>query len=76
MPESTIMIEPNNSIISLHGLKIWYDHDDGSFLFQNTIIPIQVTLFGMHHYLHVLPTDYNPYSANLAGVHDRSPVPS
>ena len=38
-----------------------------SFLFQNTIIPIQVTLFGMHHYLHVLPTDYNPYSANLAG---------
>ena len=34
-----------------------------SFLFQNTIIPIQVTLFGMHHYSHVLPTDYNPYSA-------------
>ena len=47
-----------------------------SFLFQNTIIPIQVTLFGMHHYSHVLPTDYNPYSANLAGVHDRSLVPS
>ena len=38
-----------------------------SFLFQNTIIPIQVTLFGMHHYSHVLPTDYNPYSANLVG---------
>ena len=47
-----------------------------SFLFQNTIIPIQVTLFGMYHYSHVLPTDYNPYSANLAGVHDRSHVPS
>ena len=31
------------------------------------IIPIQVTLFDMHHYSHVLPTDYNPYSANLAG---------
>ena len=30
----------------------------------------------MHHYFHVLPTDYNPYSANLAGVHDRSHVPS
>ena len=38
-----------------------------SFLFQNTIIPIQVTLFGMHHYSHVLPTHYNPYSANLVG---------
>ena len=38
-----------------------------SFLFQNTIIPIQVTLFGMHHYSHVLPTDYNLHSANLAG---------
>ena len=37
---------------------------------------IQVTLFGMHHYSHVLPTDYNPYSANLAGVHHRSHVPS
>ena len=40
-----------------------------SFLFQklqNTIIPIQVTLFGMHHYSHILPIDYNPYSANLA----------
>ena len=34
-------------------------------LFQNTIIPIQVTLFGMHHYSHDLPTDYNSYSANL-----------
>ena len=45
-------------------------------LFQNTIIPIQVTLFRMHHYSHVLPTDYNPYSANLAGVHDRSHVSS
>ena len=22
--------------------------------------------FGMHHYPHVLPTDYNPYLANLA----------
>ena len=38
-----------------------------SFLFQNTIIPIQVTLFGMHHYSHVQPTDYNPYSAILVG---------
>ena len=38
-----------------------------SFPFQNTIIPIQVALFGMHHYSHVLPTDYNPYSANLVG---------
>ena len=47
------MIEPNNSIISL---KIWYS-GMSSFLFQNTIIPIQVTLFGMHHYSHVLPTD-------------------
>ena len=37
------------------------------FLFQNTIIPIQVTLFDKNHYSHVLPTDYNPYSANLAG---------
>ena len=71
MAESNIMIEPNNSIISL---KIWYN-GVSSFLFQNTI-PIQVTLFGMHHYSHVLPTDYNPYSANLAGVHDRSHVPS
>ena len=60
-----IMVEPNNSIISL---KIWYN-GMSSFLFQNTIIPIQVTLFGMHHYSHVLhvPTDYNPYSANPAG---------
>ena len=40
------------------------------------MIPIQETLFGMHHYLHVLPTDYNPYSANLAGVHHRLHVPS
>ena len=72
MPESNIMIEPNNSIVSL---KIWYN-GVSSFLFQNTIIPIQVTLFGMHHYSHVLPTDYNPYSANLAGVHDRLHVPS
>ena len=31
------------------------------------IIPIQVTFFGMHYYSHVLPTDYNPYSANLVG---------
>ena len=38
-----------------------------SFLFQNTIIPIQVTVFGIHHYSNVLPTDYNPYSANLVG---------
>ena len=30
----------------------------------------------MHHYSHVLPTDYNPYSANLAGMHHRSHVPS
>ena len=37
-----------------------------SFLFQNTIIR-NVTLFSMHHYLHVLPTDCNPYSANLVG---------
>ena len=72
MPESNIMIEPNNSIISL---KIWYN-GVSSCLFQNTIIRIQVTLFGMHHYSHVLPTDYNPYSANLTGVHDRSHVPS
>ena len=72
MPESNIMLEPNNSMISL---KIWYN-GVSSFLFQNTIIPIQVTLFGMHHYAHVLPTDYNPYSANLAGVHDHSHVSS
>ena len=71
MPESN-MIEPNNSIITL---KIWYN-GVSSCLFQNTVIRIQVTLFGMHHYSHVLPTDYNPYSANLAGVHDRSHVPS
>ena len=72
MPESNIMIEPNNSIISL---KIWYN-GVLSCLFQNTIICIQVALFDMHHYSHVLPTDFNPYSANLAGVHDRSHVPS
>ena len=41
-----------------------------SFLFHNTIIPIQVTFLGVHHRPHGLPQtmlNYNPYSANLAG---------
>ena len=40
------MIKPNNSIISL---KIWYNVMS-SFLLQNTLIPIQLTL---HHRSHV-----------------------
>ena len=41
-----------------------------SFLFQNTIIPIQVTLFACIIIHMILPTDYYPFSANFAGVHD------
>ena len=40
-----------------------YDPYSGNFVWHATLS-------------HVLPTDYYPYSANLAGVHDRSHVPS
>ena len=62
------MIKPNNRIISL---KIWYN-SMSSFLLQNTIIPIQVTL---HHCSHVLPQTIIPIQLTLLGVHQRSHVP-
>ena len=41
-----------------------------SFLFQNTIISIQVTfLLGMHHYSHVLPHTIIPIQLTLLGMH-------
>ena len=38
-----------------------------SHLFQNTIIPIQVTLLGITLIAHMAYHYYNSYSANLAG---------
>ena len=70
MPVSNIMIKPHKSIISL---KIWYN-GRSSFLFQNTIIPIQVTLLGMHHCSHILPQTIIPIQLTLLGMHHCSHV--
>ena len=47
-----------------------------SHLFQNTIIPIQVTLLGITLIAHMAYHYYNPYSANLAGRASLSTGPS
>ena len=45
-----------------------------SSLFQNTIIPIQVTLFGMHHYFHDLGIVI--YLHNEGALYAQKSVPS
>ena len=44
------------------------------FLFQNAIIPIQVTLVGMHHYSYVLPQTIIPMQLTLLGMYRCSHV--
>ena len=43
-----------------------------SFLFQNTTIPIQVTLLGMHHFSHILPQTIISIQLTLLGMHHYS----
>ena len=39
-----------------------------SYLFYNTLIPIQVTLFGVHHRPHGLPQNIIPIQLTLLAV--------